>query len=218
MWERFQIWSVCDSLEQTRQWSLPKKERFCEDKDKQKQQLRLSEMQSTSSPKVQKISPFLWFTKKQAKPAAEFYCSIFKNSKITSISHYPQDLPDMGAGVDEIKQGDVMTVTFELDGQEFMALDGGPLYTFEKSAISFVVNCDTQEEIDYFWDKLPSGGGKPIECGWVVDKFGVCWQVVPKFLFEVSKAGDDVKFSKMMQELWTMQKISIEGLKKAVGQ
>ena len=116
---------------------------------------------------MQKITPMLWFDN-QAEEAANFYVSVFKNSKVKQITHYAgEDIPE--------KKGQVMTVSFELNGQEFTALNGGPQFKFTE-AVSFVINCDTQEEIDYYWEKLTAGGGKELECGWVADKYGLFWQ------------------------------------------
>src|SRR5258708_4171100 len=116
---------------------------------------------------MQRITPMLWFDN-QAEEAANFNVSVFKNSKVKQITHYTgEEFPE--------KKGQVMTVSFELDGQEFTALNGGPEFKFTE-AVSFVINCDTQEEIDYYWEKLTAGGGKEVECGWVADKYGLFWQ------------------------------------------
>src|SRR3989442_9542388 len=128
--------------------------------------------QSKEESTMQKITPFLWFDDK-AEEAANFYVSIFKNSRMGTISRYGEE----GAKVSGRAKGTVMTVTFQLDGQEFMALNGGPHFKFSE-AISLMVNCETQEEIDYFWQKL-SEGGEPSVCGWLKDKFGLSWQIVP---------------------------------------
>src|SRR6266446_4001923 len=120
---------------------------------------------------MQRITPFLWFDGK-AEEAVNFYTSIFKNSKITGMSRYG----DAGPG----PKGTVMTAGFQLDGQDFVALNGGPVYQFSP-AISFVVNCETQEEVDYYWEKL-SQGGKEVQCGWLTDKYGVSWQITPTIL------------------------------------
>ena len=124
---------------------------------------------------MQKITPFLWFDDK-AEEAVNFYVSIFKNSRITGITRYGEE----GAGVAGRPKGTVMTVEFTLNGQEFVALNGGPHFKFTE-AISFVVNCETQEEVDYFWEKL-SAGGEESQCGWLKDKYGLSWQVVPTVL------------------------------------
>ena len=127
---------------------------------------------------MQRISPFLWFDDK-AEEAAVFYTSIFKNSKIRTIVRYG----DSGAEVTGRPKGTVMTVAFQLDGQEFVALNGGPQYKFTE-AVSFVVNCQTQEEVDEYWKKL-SDGGREVQCGWLKDKYGLSWQIVPTILSEM---------------------------------
>ena len=123
---------------------------------------------------MQKITPFLWFNN-NAEDAVNFYTSIFKNSKVGTVTRYG----DAGPG----PKGSVMTASFQIEGQEFVALNGGPVYQFTP-AISFVVNCETQAEVDYYWDKL-SAGGREVQCGWVTDKFGVSWQVVPAILVDI---------------------------------
>ena len=155
----------------------------------------------------QKITPFLWFDN-QAEAAVNFYTSIFKNSRILSVSRYGEAGPG--------PQGSVMTAAFELAGQEFMALNGGPQFKFTE-AISFVVNCETQEEVDEFWEKL-SAGGQKIQCGWLKDKYGVSWQIVPTILGELMQSGDSARSQRVMQALLQMTKIDIEGLKKAYQQ
>jgi predicted 3-demethylubiquinone-9 3-methyltransferase (glyoxalase superfamily) len=142
-----------------------------------------------------KIRPFLWFDGK-AEEAARFYTSIFKNSKIESISP--------------------MSATFRLDGVEFMALNGGPQFKFSE-AISFFVNCETQEEIDYFWEKLSTGGSEG-RCGWLKDKFGVSWQIIPPILGDMLNDDDDEKSQRVMQAMLQMDKINIAGLKRAYDQ
>ena len=124
---------------------------------------------------MQKITPFLWFDDK-AEEAVSFYTSIFKNSKIGKIARYG----DAGAQVSGRPKGTVMTVAFQLEGQEFVALNGGPQFKFTE-AISFVVNCQTQEEVDEYWNKL-SAGGQEVQCGWLKDKYGLSWQIVPTIL------------------------------------
>jgi predicted 3-demethylubiquinone-9 3-methyltransferase (glyoxalase superfamily) len=156
---------------------------------------------------MQKITPFLWFDN-QAEEAVNFYISIFKNSKIVSVTRYGE----VGPG----PKGSVMTVTFQLDGQSFMALNGGPHFTFSP-AISFVVNCETQEEVDELWEKLSEGGEK-VECGWLKDKYGVSWQIVPTVLGEMLNDPDPVKSQRVIQAVLKMKKIDIEGLKKAYEQ
>jgi predicted 3-demethylubiquinone-9 3-methyltransferase (glyoxalase superfamily) len=157
---------------------------------------------------VQKITPFLWFDT-QAEEAAKFYVSIFKNSKIGSVSRYDEE----GAKASGRPKGSVMTVAFELDGQAFTALNGGPVFKFTE-AISLVVNCDTQAEVDHFWQKL-SAGGEEVQCGWLKDKFGVSWQVIPMILMEMLVDKDPEKSKRVMAAMLKMKKIEIEPLKKA---
>ena len=154
----------------------------------------------------QKITPFLWYTD-QAEQAANFYTSIFKNSKIKTTARYG----DAGPG----PKGSVMTIAFEIEGQEFIALNGGPHFKFTP-AVSFVINCDTQEEVDDFWDQL-SAGGKTDRCGWLTDKFGLSWQVVPKALVELIRDPDPAKSKRVMEAMLQMTKIDIPTLKKAAG-
>jgi predicted 3-demethylubiquinone-9 3-methyltransferase (glyoxalase superfamily) len=153
---------------------------------------------------MQKITPFLWFDGK-AEEAANFYVSIFKNSKIETVARYG----DAGPG----PKGTVMIVGFQLEGQKFTALNGGPAYTFSP-AISFYVNCETQAEVDELWEKL-SDGGKEIQCGWVTDKYGVCWQIIPSALMELMQDKDPVKSQRVFQAMMKMIKIDIEGLRRA---
>ena len=150
---------------------------------------------------MQKITPFLWFNG-QAEEAMNFYTSIFKNSKAGTVSRYG----DAGPG----PKGSVMTANFELDGQAFVALNGGPAYSFTP-AISFVVNCDTQQEIDDYWDKL-SAGGKEIECGWLTDQFGLSWQIVPKALGQLMTGPNA---NRVMTALLKMKKLDIAQLRAA---
>jgi predicted 3-demethylubiquinone-9 3-methyltransferase (glyoxalase superfamily) len=153
---------------------------------------------------MQKITPFLWFDN-NAEDAMKFYTSIFKNSKVLTVSRYPEGSPGPA--------GAVMTAEFELEGQEFVALNGGPRFKFTE-AISFVVNCETQEEVDYFWERLSEGGEKS-RCGWLKDKFGLWWQVVPVILAELMGDPDPEKSKRVMQSMLTMDKIEIEPLKRA---
>jgi predicted 3-demethylubiquinone-9 3-methyltransferase (glyoxalase superfamily) len=162
--------------------------------------------QTTSS--KQKITPFLWFND-NAEEAVNFYTSVFKNSKIGTISRYDE----ASAKASGRPAGTVMTVSFELDGQDFMALNGGPEFQFTP-AISLVVNCETQQEVDYFWEKL-SEGGKEIECGWLQDKYGISWQVVPVALGELMKSNDSEKTGRVMEALMTMKKLDVEKLEQA---
>lgn len=153
---------------------------------------------------MRKITPFLWFDDK-AEEAANFYVSIFKNSKIGKVVRYPEGAP--------APKGTVMTVTFELDGQEFYALNGGPHYKFSP-ATSFFVNCETQQEIDELWDKL-SAGGKPSRCGWLDDKYGVTWQIVPSVLEKLLHSHDPVKAKRTMTAMLQMIKLDIKKLQQA---
>jgi predicted 3-demethylubiquinone-9 3-methyltransferase (glyoxalase superfamily) len=144
---------------------------------------------------MQKITPFLWFDN-QAEQAAKFYCSIFKNSKIVNSSP--------------------MIVTFELEGQKFMALNGGPQFKFTE-AISFFVDCETQEEVNYYWEKLSEGGNES-QCGWLKDKFGMSWQIIPSILGKLMGDPDHVKSQRVMNAMLQMRKIDIAKLKEAYGQ
>jgi predicted 3-demethylubiquinone-9 3-methyltransferase (glyoxalase superfamily) len=158
---------------------------------------------------MQKITPFLWFDD-QAEEAAKFYTSVFKNSKVGKSTRYGESA-EKAAGR---PAGSVMTVEFELEGQKFTALNGGPVFKFNES-ISFVVNCDTQEEVDYFWEKLSADGGQESECGWLKDKFGVSWQVVPSVLIEMLQDKDSEKSERVMKAMLQMQKIDIKKLNAA---
>lgn len=154
------------------------------------------------------ITPCLWFDD-QAEAAVNFYASIFKNSKITHIARYG----DAGAKASGRPKGTVMTVIFELNGQEFMALNGGPVFQFSQ-AISFMVPCKTQKEVDELWDKL-SQGGETQQCGWLKDKYGVAWQIVPMVLSEMMQDKDATKSERLMKALLTMDKPDINALKEA---
>jgi predicted 3-demethylubiquinone-9 3-methyltransferase (glyoxalase superfamily) len=156
---------------------------------------------------MQKIIPFLWFDGR-AEEAAGFYTSIIKNSKIGRITRYG----DAGPG----PKGSAMSATFQLDGQEFIALNGGPQFTFSP-AISFFVNCETQEEVDELWEKL-SEGGKKQSCGWLQDKFGVSWQIVPTALGKMLHDKDPEKSKRVMKAMLQMQKLDINGLQRAYEQ
>jgi predicted 3-demethylubiquinone-9 3-methyltransferase (glyoxalase superfamily) len=160
---------------------------------------------------MKKITPCLWFDNK-AEEAAKFYVSIIKNSKMGSIARYGEE----GAKASGRPAGTVMTVTFRLNGQEFMALNGGPQFTFSP-AISFVVNCETQKEIDKLWDKL-SEGGEQGGCGWLKDKYGVSWQIVPAVLGKMMQVKDAKKTERVMKAIIQMTKLDIKGLKKAYEQ
>jgi len=155
---------------------------------------------------MQRITPFLWFDD-QAEEAAKFYCSVFKNSKIKEKTYYTGEEP-VG------KKGQVMTVVFELDGQEFVALNGGPQFKFTE-AISFSVNCETQEEIDYFWEKLSADGGSTGPCGWLKDKFGLSWQVSPIVLAEMLSDKDPAVAGRVMEAMLQMTTFDIAALERA---
>jgi predicted 3-demethylubiquinone-9 3-methyltransferase (glyoxalase superfamily) len=159
---------------------------------------------------IQRIAPCLWFDD-QAEEAARFYTGIFQNSKIVNISRYGE----AGREFHGKPAGSVMTVAFELDGQQFTALNGGPVFKFNE-AVSFQVNCHTQEEVDYYWEKLSEGGDeKAQQCGWLKDKYGVSWQVVPVALQEMINDPDTKKSQRMMEALLRMKKLDIGELKKA---
>ena len=163
-------------------------------------------------PKItQKITPFLWFDT-QAEEAVKFYASIFKNSKIGNTTRYDEE----GAKVSGRPKGSVMTIDFEIAGQEFTALNGGPLFKFTE-AISFVVNCETQREVDDFWEKLSAGGEKS-QCGWLKDKYGLSWQVVPTILIEFLQDKDPAKAKRVMHAMLQMSKLDIAKLKQAYEQ
>ena len=153
---------------------------------------------------MDKITPFLWYDGK-AEEAANLYVSIFKNSKIVKIRRSG----DGGPG----PKGSVMGVDFELEGRSFIAFNGGPHFTFNP-AVSLFVNCDTQQEVDELWDKLVAGG-KPVQCGWLTDKFGVSWQIIPKALGEMMNDPDPAKSSRVVQAMMKMIKIDVAGLTKA---
>jgi len=154
-----------------------------------------------------RITPMLWFDN-QAEEAAKFYTSIFRNSKIKDISRYG----DIGPG----PKGTVMVVSFEIDGQPFTALNGGPQFKFTE-AVSFVVNCEGQEEVDYYWDRLVEGGA-PQQCGWLKDRFGLSWQVVPTAAIEMLSDPDPVMSQRVMQAVMKMAKLDIGQLRKAYEQ
>lgn len=156
---------------------------------------------------MQKITPFLWF-ENQAEEAARFYVSVIPDSAIESITRYGPSGPG--------PEGSVMTVGFTIHGQEFVALNGGPQYQFTP-AVSFAIQCDTQEEIDHLWDAL-SEGGKPHQCGWLDDKFGVTWQIVPAILPKLLQADDPEKSRRVMEAMMPMVKLDIETLQRAYDQ
>jgi len=154
---------------------------------------------------MQKITPFLWFDN-NAEEAMNFYTSVFKNSKIGSVSRHD----DARTG----SKGTVLVGTISLEGQEFMLLNGGPNFKFTP-AISLLVNCEAQDEVDYYWDKLISGGGKPSRCGWLEDKFGLSWQIVPAALSKLMSSGSAEQWNRVMQALLKMEKLIIADLQKA---
>jgi predicted 3-demethylubiquinone-9 3-methyltransferase (glyoxalase superfamily) len=153
---------------------------------------------------MQKIAPFLWFDN-QAEEAVNFYTSVFGNSKIGRVMRYG----DSGPG----PKGSVMTASFQLEGQEFTALNGGPMFKFTE-AVSFVVNCETQAEVDHYWDKLVEGGS-PQQCGWLKDRFGLSWQVVPTVLVDMMADKDAAKAQRVMEAMMKMVKIDIPTLQRA---
>ena len=157
---------------------------------------------------MQKITPCLWFDD-NAEEAVNFYTSVFKNSKIKAVTRYGE----AGFEIHGKPAGSVLTVAFELNGQEFTALNGGPVFKFNE-AVSFQVNCETQEDVDYYWAKLSDGGDKSAQqCGWLKDKYGVSWQIVPTILSELM--SDPKKSEKVMKALLQMKKLDIKGLKQA---
>jgi predicted 3-demethylubiquinone-9 3-methyltransferase (glyoxalase superfamily) len=158
---------------------------------------------------MQKINPFLWFDS-QAEDAAKFYVSVFKNSKIDKITHYPQEAAEKIAR----EPGSVMTVEFTLDGAQFVGLNAGPMFKFTE-AVSFVVMCDSQAEVDYYWEKLTADGGEPGPCGWLKDKFGLSWQVQPRLLIELLADPDKEKAGRVMNAMMDMTKIDIATLERA---
>jgi predicted 3-demethylubiquinone-9 3-methyltransferase (glyoxalase superfamily) len=159
---------------------------------------------------MQKISPCLWFDD-QGEEAAKFYTSIFKDSKIGDVTRYGKE----GYEIHGREEGTVMTVEFEIEGQKFLALNGGPIFKFNE-AISFQVYCETQEEVDYYWEKLSEGGDeKAQQCGWLKDKYGVSWQIVPTILIKMLKDKDTEKSQKVMKAMLQMHKLDISTLKKA---
>lgn len=154
---------------------------------------------------MQKIHPFLWFDT-QAEEAMNFYCSIFKNSKVGNVQRYGEAGPG--------PKGSVMVCSFQLEGQQFTALNGGPHLKFSE-AISFVVDCKSQEEVDELWSKLTAGGGQPSQCGWLKDRFGLSWQIVPTVLVELLSDPDPARSKRVMEAMLKMTKIDIAALEKA---
>lgn len=160
---------------------------------------------------MQRITPCLWFDN-QAEEAVKFYISVFKNSKILTVARYGE----AGAKVSGRPKGSVMTVTFKLDGQEFMALNGGPIFKFTE-AVSFIVNCRTQREVDRYWEKLSEGGQKG-QCGWLKDKYGLSWQIVPAMMDKMLQDNDTEKLERVMKAVLQMRKPDIKTLKQAYEQ
>ena len=156
--------------------------------------------------KKQRITPFLWFDG-QAEEAAKFYTAIFAHSRIGKVARYPKGSP---GGND----GKVMTVEFQLDGQPFVALNGGPQFRFNES-ISFHIACENQDEVDYYWERLLTGGGKPVQCGWLKDRYGLSWQVNPTLLADVYAAGDAKRAERVMQAMLKMVKLDLRKLEEA---
>jgi predicted 3-demethylubiquinone-9 3-methyltransferase (glyoxalase superfamily) len=154
---------------------------------------------------MQKITPFLWFND-NAEEAMNYYVKVFKNSKIVNSSRYPEGGPGPA--------GKLMVATFEIEGQEFMVLNGGRHYKITP-AVSFMVHCDTQEELDHYWNTLTSDGGQEVECGWLTDKFGVSWQIVPRALGKWMSDPDKTKTARVFEALMKMKKLSIPELQKA---
>lgn len=155
-----------------------------------------------------KISPFLWFDR-QAEEAANFYVSVFSNSRIVSVDRFPIDVPHGGS-----KAGDVMTVSMELDGAAFTLMNGGPAFTFDE-AVSFVVDCDGQDEVDRYWAALTADGGKEVACGWLKDKYGLSWQVTPRQLIEWTTGENREAAARVFAAMMTMVKIDVAALKAA---
>jgi predicted 3-demethylubiquinone-9 3-methyltransferase (glyoxalase superfamily) len=158
---------------------------------------------------VQKLTTCLWFDG-NAEEAARFYVSIFKNAKLGRISHYPNE----GQDVHQQPEGKVLVVEFEIEGQKFIGLNGGPQFKLSE-AVSFVVNCDTQAEIDYYWEKLTADGGQPSQCGWLRDKFGLSWQVTPSKIGDWITASDNKKSARVFAEVMKMGKLDLATLEQA---
>jgi predicted 3-demethylubiquinone-9 3-methyltransferase (glyoxalase superfamily) len=160
--------------------------------------------------RMQKIIPCLWFDDK-AEEAAKFYASVFRNSRIGDVTHYGKE----GYEIHGRKAGSVLTVEFEIEGQKFVALNGGPVFKFNE-AISFQVHCETQKEIDYYWEKLTEGGDRKVQqCGWLKDKYGVSWQIVPVVLGKMLQDKDTMKSDRVMKALLQMGKLDIMTLERA---
>ena len=161
---------------------------------------------------IQKITPCLWFDN-QAEEAAKFYVALFNNSAMGAITRYGRE----GFEVHGRPEGSVLTVSFRIEGQEFTALNGGPHFKFSE-AISFVVRCETQAEVDRYWDKLGEGGDERArQCGWLKDKYGVSWQIVPAALFEMMSAMDGIKSERVMRAMLQMKKLDLTALRREIG-
>lgn len=159
---------------------------------------------------MQKISSNLWFDR-QAEEAVNFYLSVFQDSRILRVSHYGKE----GKEVHKMPAGSVMTIEFELEGQQFTALNGGPVFKFNE-AVSFIINCDTQAEIDYYWEKLSEGGDKKAQqCGWLKDQFGLSWQVVPRKIGKMLSDADSKKTAAVMKAMLKMKKMDLQKLEEA---
>ncbi|MFN2475333.1 MAG: VOC family protein [Chthoniobacterales bacterium] len=156
---------------------------------------------------MQKITPMLWFDG-NAEEAVQFYLSVFKDGKMHSLARFPEGSPG------GYEPGTVMTIAFELHGQQFVAMNGGPGFPFT-NAVSLVVNCESQEEIDYFWEKLAADGGEPIQCGWLTDKFGMPWQIHPKQIWEWLNGDDPARVQRVTTALWAMEKIDLAEIERA---
>ncbi|HEX6888273.1 MAG TPA: VOC family protein [Candidatus Nanopelagicales bacterium] len=152
------------------------------------------------------ITPNLWFDFGQAEQAAEFYCGVFPNSRITSTTHYPEGAPGPA--------GQVMTVAWELDGSPFVGINGGPQFTFDE-AVSFMITCADQAEVDHYWERLLEGGGQESMCGWLKDRFGVSWQVVPAGMEEVLNDPDPARGQRAMAAMLQMRKLDLDALRRA---
>jgi predicted 3-demethylubiquinone-9 3-methyltransferase (glyoxalase superfamily) len=153
----------------------------------------------------QKLTPCLWFNS-NAWDAVTFYTTVFNNAEKGKISYYGPDMP--------MPQGSVLTIEFQIEGQEFLALNAGPDFKFTE-AVSFMINCETQDEIDYYWNKLTEDGGEESQCGWLKDKFGLSWQVVPRIMGEMIANSDGKKVNRVMQKMMTMKKLDIQALEDA---
>lgn len=154
---------------------------------------------------MQKITPMLWFDT-QAEDAAKLYVSVFKNAKINSVARYPEGSP--------YEPGTAMTVEFELDGQRFTALNGGPHFKLSE-AVSFVIDCKDQDEVDYYWDALLAGGGHESQCGWLKDRYGLSWQVTPRQLIELTTSADKAQNNRVFAAMMKMRKIDVAELERA---